>query len=106
MKKISNLFWILLGLSCFCYFIFLIGKRFLTDRISKSDIIYTKAVIINEKNFMGNRSERFAYSYQFLINGEKYTGDSHDENLKVGDTVQIEYDKNHPILNKPLHPKE
>jgi hypothetical protein len=86
MKKISNVFWILLGLSSFCYFVFLVGKRLLTDRISKSDIVYTKAVIINEKNYEPNQPVRagFSYSYQFIINGENYTGNSQDEILKLG----------------------
>ena len=49
---------------------------------------------------------KFSYSYQFVVKGEKYTGNAHNTGLKVGDTVEVEYNKDHPNINKPLHPKE
>lgn len=57
---------------------------------------------------MGNHpvDPQFSYSYQFEIDGEKYTGNSHDPTPMVGDTVEVEYNKDHPGINKPLHPKE
>ncbi|RZK70502.1 MAG: hypothetical protein EOO85_20975 [Pedobacter sp.] len=68
----------------------------------------TEAVIIDEKNFMVNQpvDPDFSYSYQFVVNGEKYTGNAHDISLKIGDTVEVEYNKDYPNINKPLHPKE
>jgi len=57
---------------------------------------------------MGNQpvDPKFSYSYQFVIKDKSYTGNAHDTTLKVGDTVEVEYNKYHPSINKPLHPKE
>jgi hypothetical protein len=108
MKRISNIGWLMFGAIMIGYLIYLIGKRFLTDHISENNIRYTKAVIINHKNYdINNRvTSDYSYSYSFTIEGSTYTGNSHDQSLRVGDTIEIEYDKSHPSLNKPLHPKE
>ena len=91
-----------------CYFIFLVSKRFLTDNISKENIEYATAVIINEKNYNGNDRVKFTftYSYLFYVHGKSFKGDSQNETLKIGDSIEIEYDKTNPNLNKPLHPTE
>lgn len=65
-----------------------------------------KAVIIEERNYMGNHSSGFSYSYSFTVNSKTYTGHSHNPVLIIGDTIEIEYDKNNPVFNKPLHPKD
>lgn len=108
MKRLNNVVWLTFGAIAICYLIFLIGKRFLTDHISQSNIRYAKAVIIDKKNYdINNRvTSDYSYSYSFTIGGSTYTGNSHDESLKVGDTIEVEYDRDHPDLNKPLHPKE
>jgi len=107
MKKAKNILSIVILLVIFGYagYKILIG-RFITNYLLKTDAVYTKAVIIDDKNYMGNRSSIYAYSYMFTISGKIYTNNSHDSNLKIGDSVEVEYVKNWPSLNKPLHPKE
>jgi len=108
MKKIGHYFWIAIGIGCIGLLFYKIAKRYQTDHISKENLAHAKAVIISEQNFMGNQpvKPKFTYSYKFFVRGIRYTGDSHDTTLHVGDTVEIEYDKNSPDLNKPLHPNE
>jgi hypothetical protein len=108
MKKISNIFWLMIGIVSIGYLIYLCGKRFLTDHISENNIRHTKAVVISRKNYNPNNraASEFTYSYSFTAYGKTYEGDSHDTAAKIGDTVEIEYDKKHPILNKPLHPNK
>ncbi len=90
------------------YFIYLVAKRFRTDHISENNIVYSRAVVTSEKNYEMNHraTSAFTYSYSFVIDGETYTGNSQDKTAKVGDTIDVEYDKSNPTLNKPLHPKE
>jgi len=62
----------------------------------------TKAVIIDKKNFFGNSpvSRQFAYSYQFSVNGQHYEGNSRDSDLRVGDSILIEYAPSNPDYNQ------
>lgn len=108
MKKIKNIFWLLFGITIIVYFIFKVSKRYQTDHISKENIQYVKAVIIDEKNYNGNEPVKptFTYSYLFYANGKSFKGVSHNRNLKIGDSIEIEFDKNNPNLNKPLNPTE
>ena len=108
MKKIQKLFWILVPFLLIGYLIYKIAVNSFTDHFLGSNPQHVKAIIINEKNYLPNQpvSANFSYSYQFDVNGKKYTGNSHDETLKIGDTVDIEYNKDHPNINKSLHPKE
>ncbi|WP_157580911.1 hypothetical protein [Segetibacter koreensis] len=80
----------------------------MTNSLLKENAGQTKAVIINERNYMGNQPvhPKFSYSYEFTISGKKYTGNSHDTTLTIGDTVEVEYDKDMPSINKPLHRRE
>lgn len=107
-KKIKDIGWIILVFLFIGFFIYKVTKRALTDHFLKNNGLVIKAVVINEKNYNGNENVKpiFSYSYQFEINGEKYTGDTHDPTLRIGDTVEVEYVKNCPSMNKPLHPKE
>jgi len=107
MKKIKDIFWIVLVIFMMGSIIYKIRRNYIANHISQSNAIHIKAVIIDDRNYMGNQRVKpeFTYSYQFIVNGEKYKGDSHDLTLKVGDTVEVEYDKKHPNINKPLHPK-
>ena len=97
MKKLTYTAWIIFILTLFGYFIFRVAKRYNTDHITKSNLQYTKAVIIDSRIYNG---------YSFTINGKSYTGNSHDQIFKVGDSTEIEYDKTNPELNRPLHPKD
>lgn len=85
-----------------------IGKRVITDNLIKNNSVHIKAVIIEDKNYMPNQPvhPEFSYSYQFIVNGKHYTNNSHDISLKVGDSVEVEYVKDWPFLNRPLHPTD
>ena len=73
---------------------------------NSSDIII--GIIINEKNFFVNNTvaKDFSYSYQFLFEGKKYKNDSQERNLKIGDSVMIEYYQNYPKFNRFLKQKK
>ncbi|HTE01558.1 MAG TPA: hypothetical protein VK668_19860 [Mucilaginibacter sp.] len=108
MKKIQNLFWMLLPVALIGYLGYKIAVNSFTDHFLGENPPHIKAVIIDEKNYMGNQPVKpeFTYSYQFEFNSKKYTGNSHDTSLKLGDTVEVVFNKDHPTINKPLHPKE
>lgn len=89
-------------------FIYKVAKRVVTDHVLEYNAMHTKAVIINERNYEPNQPVRagFTYSYQFKINNILFTGNSHDESVKVGDSVEVEYSEGNPNLNRSLHSKE
>ncbi|MES2275287.1 MAG: hypothetical protein V4592_04645 [Bacteroidota bacterium] len=106
MKKIKDYFWITFAIALFGCLIYKIAMNSFTDHFLGSNPQHIKAIIIYEKNYMGNRSGRFSYSYMFGINGKTYKGNSHNSSLQPGDTVEVIYNEEHPDINKPLHPKE
>jgi hypothetical protein len=108
MKKINNIVWLLVPIVLVGFLIYKIAMNSFTSHFLGNNPQRTKAIIINEKNFMGNHpvDPLFTYSYKFTVGGKMYTGNSHDTTLRVGDTVEIEYNKEHPAINKPSHPKE
>jgi hypothetical protein len=108
MKKVQTIFWLLFGVAIIGYLIYKIAMNSFTDHFLGDKPQITKAAIINEKNFTGNHpvDPVFTYSYSFKVDGVNYTGDSHDTTVRIGDTVQVEYNKDHPGINKPLHPNE
>ena len=108
MKKLKNIFWIMFGISIILYAVCKIAVNSITDPFLGEHPVQTKAVIINEKNYMGNQPVKpeFSYSYKFEVHGHKYTGNAHNNSLQVGDTVVVIYNSDHPAINKPLHPKD
>ena len=108
MNKIKNIFWIVVAIAILGYAIYKIAINSFTDHFMGSNPQRTKAVVIDEKNFMPNQpvAPEFSYSYQFEISGDKYTGNTHDTTLKVGDSVEVEYNMDYPNISKPLHPRE
>jgi len=108
MNKVKNIFWIVVGFGIIGFAIYKIARNVIIDHVLSSNYQIAKAVIINEKNYMGNQpvDPKFSYSYSFIIDKKIYTGDSHDITLRIGDTIEIKYDKNRPSLNRPLYPKE
>jgi hypothetical protein len=107
-KKIKNIGWSILAFLFIGFFIYKVTKRALTDHLLINNGLIIKAIVINEKNYNGNEdvNPTFSYSYQFEIDRKKYTGNSHDPTLNIGDTIDVEYVKNCPSMNKPLHPKK
>ena len=57
---------------------------------------------------MGNQpvDPKSSYSYEFTIGGKKYTGNLHDTALVVGDSVEVQYNSNHPGINRPCNPED
>jgi hypothetical protein len=66
--------------------------------------IKTKAVITDEKLFWPNNpvSHTFTYYYKFKVDSEIYKGKSWDEELRVGDSLGIEYAETYPNFNRPI----
>ncbi len=108
MGKVKNIAWIAIGILIVGYVIYKIAVNSFTDHFLGNNPQRTKAVIIDHRNYMPNQPVKaeFSYSYQFMVKGEKYTGNSHYTTVKVGDSVEVEYNKDHPNINKPLNPKE
>jgi FtsP/CotA-like multicopper oxidase with cupredoxin domain len=108
LNKVKDIFWIAFAIVIFGILIYKTAMNSFTDHFLGDNPQKTKAVIINEKNYMGNQpvDSKFSYSYSFEVNGQQYKGNSHDMSLRVGDTVDVEYNKDHPGVNKPLNPKE
>ena len=108
MNKIKSFTWILIAIAIIGLLIYKVVRNSFTDSLLGQNSQRTKAVIINEKNYMGNQpvNPEFSYSYEFIVKGEKYTGNSHDITLSIGDTVDVEYNKDMPSINKPVRLKE
>jgi len=106
MNKVKDIIWIIIGSAILGFLVYKIARNSFTSQFMGSNPQRTKAVIIDYRNYMPNQpiKAEFTYSYQFTINGEKYTGNSHDMTVKVGDSVEVEYNKDHPSINKPSCP--
>lgn len=108
MKKIKDIFWISLGVGCIFFFIYKVSRRAISDHLLTQNPEHIKAVIISERNYNGNSPVKsdYSYSYLFKINGKEYSGDSHDNSLNIGDSIEVVYVKDNPGFNKPLYPKQ
>lgn len=108
MRKAKDFIGIIIVLLVIGSAIYKIAHRSITNHLVKDNAILIKAVIIDKKNFTGNDKvhPEFTYSYEFTINGKNYTGDSHDSRLKIGDSIEVQYVKDSPGFNKPLHSAE
>lgn len=108
MKRMQNIAWIIVGIGIILYIVIKIVLNSFTGHFMGNEPQKAKAVIIDKRNYLPNQPVKaeFTYSYQFEVNGEKYTGNSHDTSLKVGDSVEVEYNNEHPDINHPMHPKE
>ncbi|MBO9616696.1 MAG: hypothetical protein J7619_28675 [Dyadobacter sp.] len=60
-----------------------------------------QAVIVDERNYMGNGTRAFSYSYEFVVNGERFRGDSRASRYDVGDSLWVVYDPLAPKYNRP-----
>lgn len=61
-----------------------------------------KGLVINEKNYLrqGHLTNRYTFSYSFVVDGETYKGDTHEEGLIIGDSVYVIYNPIFPIVNR------
>lgn len=108
-KKISDYFWSLATIVVILYVTFKFGYAILNNNLVDEKAIHITAVVIDEENYYPNQHiapYRFSYSYEFEVGGKKYKGNSHDESLMVGDSVEVKYYEHCPYFNKPVHPKE
>ena len=107
---LSDKIYLLAGLALFVYGLYNFGYAFLNNQLVDENAIHINGVIINEENVQSKGGHigdgDIALSYEFVVNGVKYSGDSHDRSLKVGDSVEVKYYKNCPYFNKPAHSKE
>jgi hypothetical protein len=60
----------------------------------------TRAVIINQENYFGNNTRRFAYSYRFYLDSRPYIGNSLNSKYLVGDSVWVRYVPFFPRFNQ------
>ena len=66
MKKIKGLITIVCLLCLFGYIGYQIINRTFTNHLLMTEGVYIKAVIIDEKNFMGNSPVSHEYCYSYL----------------------------------------
>ena len=90
---------ILFGGVIFSFFVVII-KGEIKNYFLNNNSVNEVAIIVNEQNFWGNNSRIFSYSYEFVVNDKKYRADSRDNNLKVGDSVNIEYVPFYPNFSR------
>ena len=104
MNKLKSIVTIIVFLVVFGYIFYKVGKRQLIEYLLKHDAQRARAVIIDEKNHMGNSPviRESSYSYPFHVNGEAYKNDSKDPKLQVGDSIDIEYVKYWPSLSRRI----
>lgn len=98
---------VLFGVSI-VYFMFLAIKGEVKEYLINNNSNVVNAVIIDEKNFIGNNkvSNTFSYSYKFIVNRKVYKNNSQNENLRIGDSIRIEYYPNYPKFNRALKHKK
>jgi hypothetical protein len=108
MGKFKTLVGFLAFLILFGYIGYKVFRREATNHLLRRDAMYTRGVIIDVRNYVGNSpvSHEYSYSYEIVVGGKTYTGDSHDPSLRVGDSLDVQYVKGSPWMNKPLHPTD
>ncbi|HVX48599.1 MAG TPA: hypothetical protein VHB48_00525 [Chitinophagaceae bacterium] len=102
--KLKEIIAILIVLFCAGYIFKNVFIHLLTNYYLKKGGVHVRAVIIDKKNFIGthNVGDEFTYSYRFSVNGDAFENNSNDEKLKVGDSIEVEYVKDWPSLNRPI----
>lgn len=102
MNKLKSIVTVAFLLVAFGFIIYKVGKGQLTSYLLKHGGHRARAVVIDDKNYMGNSpvSREWSYSYLFYVDGQAYTNDSKDPRLQVGDSIDIEYVAHWPGLNK------
>lgn len=102
MNKFKNIVIVIICLVMMGYIFYKVGKRQLTGYLLKHGGHGSKAVVVDDRNYMGNSpvSHAWSYSYIFYVDGQAYTNDSKDSRLQVGDSVDIEYVEYWPWLNR------
>jgi hypothetical protein len=93
--------WILLSFAgVILFFVFIGVKGEFKDYVLNHYSEVKKGVVISSKNYKGNNTRNYSYSYKFMEKGESYLGDSRDNEYKVGDSVLVEYWPRFPNFNR------
>ena len=100
----SSFVGILLIISIFGYFILLLSDGTNRQKQLEEKSITAQAVVIDKKNHFGNSpvSQEFSYSFEFVVNGKKYVGNTRDSKCRVGDVITIKYVPTNPSFNTKL----
>ena len=61
-----------------------------------------KAVVIDEENYVGHSpvEHRFFYSYEFILDGKAYKGNTRNTRYQIGDSVNVRYSVSNPSFNE------
>jgi hypothetical protein len=107
-EKIKTYSILILICSPILYFIYLPIYTITRDTTLDNNSEIIKGVVLNERNYLWNDkvNHSFTYSYEFRINGKTYKNNSNKKNLRVGDSILIEYYPKFPTFNRSLKNKE
>ena len=107
-EKIKTYSILILICSPILYFIYLPIYTITRDTTLDNNSEIIKGVGLNERNYLWNDkvNHSFTYSYEFRINGKTYKNNSNKKNLRIGDSILIEYYPKFPTFNRSLKNKE
>jgi hypothetical protein len=93
------------GLFLVGVFVFKTCRGVISAQLLKTRAVYIKAVVIDKKNYNPNENipDGFSYSYRFYVEGKAYEGNALDKALHIGDSVQVEYVRGWPSMNRAEH---
>ncbi|GAA4922567.1 hypothetical protein [Mucilaginibacter defluvii] len=91
---------IFIGLFSVGWFFYTIAKNSYERNLLATEPVRTiKAIVINKKNFPGNKGEP-TYSYRYFVDGKYYEGDTDDYEYHPLDTVTIKYVISNPEISE------
>jgi hypothetical protein len=107
-EKIKTYSILILICSPILYFIYLPIYAITRDATLDNNSEIIKGVVLSERNYLpfDKVNHSFTYSYEFRINGKTYKNDSNKKNLRIGDSILIEYYPKFPTFNRSLKNKE
>ena len=105
LKFYFNLLIVILVIGYPIYFLIKSGLR--SYQLSNESKLI-KAVVIDEENYVGHSpvEHRFYYSYEFIVDGKAYRGNTKSSRFKVGDSVEVKYSTSNPEYNEIIKSSE
>lgn len=107
-KKIKD-YWILILVALVVIYLpFIFLKTIVRDYVLNNHSKIIKGVVINERNYLpyDKVNHSYTYSYEFILKNTKYKGDSNKKNMRVGDSILVEYYPIFPSFNRLLKQKK